>query len=147
MSGRRKGKVSVGVKSNPLQGQAGSKSQSMQQELLCFNFKYLDANQGQSLEDWGKKDLLLPMLERIHGLSSQTLGAVVGNKSSNFSIYDAFPSKTDFTHPKHVPEDASWARFHVKGKQVVAGHIYGPVFYVVFLDAEHKFYRTELKNT
>lgn len=147
MAGKHRGKILAGEKKNPLEGQAGPKSKSMQEGLLCFNLKYLDLNQGQTLESWSQKGLLLPMLERIHSLSSQTLSEVSGSKSSAFAIYDAFPTKSDFTHPKHVPEDASWARFHVKGEPVVAGHVYGSVFYIVFLDAEHKFYRTELKNT
>jgi hypothetical protein len=49
--------------------------------------------------------------------------------------------------PRHVPEDAVWASMHVQGKECVAGHIVGNVFYVVFLDKEHDFFPTELKHT
>lgn len=49
--------------------------------------------------------------------------------------------------PMHVPEDAEWARIHVNGKQIIAGYVNRNVFNVVFLDKEHKFYKTEKKHT
>jgi hypothetical protein len=47
----------------------------------------------------------------------------------------------------HIIEDAEWASLHIKGKERIAGHIIGNVFYVVFLDKDHRFWRTEKKHT
>ncbi len=36
---------------------------------------------------------------------------------------------------------------HIQNKECVIGHTLRNVFYVVFLDKEHGFYPSELKNT
>jgi hypothetical protein len=69
--------------------------------------------------------------------------------SKKFAAYESFPpkDKTIYEHPKHVPEDAKWARIHVNGTHILVGHIFKNTFYLTFLDPEHKFWITELKNT
>ncbi len=74
--------------------------------------------------------------------------------------YKDFPRNSDFIHPKHIPHQASWARFRLEqrvrlvgfmipneyeGKEVVKyGMKYSRnIFYVVFLDKDHRFYKTE----
>lgn len=65
--------------------------------------------------------------------------------NNKFSIYGDFPPKhkTLFDCPAFVPEDANWARIHITGAAVVAGHIVQDTFYVVFLDKSHKFWLTK----
>ncbi|CAN7724311.1 hypothetical protein LJR290_006147 [Variovorax sp. LjRoot290] len=135
-----------GKERKPLQGQATAE-QGKASDLLSFNFKQLDFEQGHNFDGWRERDLLCEMLTRMKDLSSRTINELRSTKDSAFSIYAEFPKKTAFKHPKHVPEDAVWARFHVKGEPVVAGHLVGSVFYVVFLDGEHQFYKTDKKNT
>jgi len=65
-----------------------------------------------------------------------------------------------FTHPHYVPADAHWARFRLGNKVRLVGFVISKdaiksltedeqkkydhnTFYVVFLDREHKFYKTE----
>jgi hypothetical protein len=36
---------------------------------------------------------------------------------------------------------------HIQAKECVGGHIIGNVFYVVFLDWDHKFWPVEKRNT
>lgn len=113
-------------------------------ETLLFNFKHLDRQQGQMFEHWEKNEMLARMLWRFHGHSSTPMRSIFNDK---FKIYGSFPAKSDFTHPAHVPPDAQWASMHIQGKECVCGHILKNIFYVVFLDCEHRFYISELKNT
>lgn len=74
--------------------------------------------------------------------------------------YGDFPDNSDFKHPKHVPADAHWARFRLGNKVRLVGFVISKdalknmpeeeqekfchnTFYVVFLDKDHKFYKTE----
>nr|DAP91935.1 MAG TPA: hypothetical protein [Caudoviricetes sp.] len=116
---------------------------------LKSNFKislqYLDTTQkyGSAFPDWQKCGLLSSMLDTLKGYCCKPLlEQVDGDK---FSIYGNFPpaEKTKFEYPQNVPEDANWARIHITGSAVVAGHIVGDTFYIVFLDKTHKFWMTK----
>lgn len=52
-----------------------------------------------------------------------------------------FPPNSAFTPPKHIT-GVTWAVIHItpKSKEVVVGFIEDDVFYVIFLDKEHKFW-------
>jgi hypothetical protein len=73
------------------------------------------------------------------------------------SIYGAFPQKSKFCHPKHVPHQVCWGRFRLDFSGRLVGFILPAeydgkyhaktgkrfdcnTFYVVFLDANHSFY-------
>lgn len=114
---------------------------------FVISFKHLDRQQGQSLPDWEQAGILAKALETLRGYCGEPLfSRVDGDK---FAIYGEFPpsNKTDFNHPKHIPEDAQWARIHVSGKVCVIGHVVKNVFNVVFLDKEHRFWISTKKNT
>lgn len=127
---------------NLITGQSNLKK-DISDGLVLFNFKFLDVGQGQSFQDWQTNGLLAQALEVFKSYSSQKMSA---SFSERFKCYKAFPEKTDFKHPKHVPEDAQWASMHLQGKPCVIGHIYQNVFYVVFLDQDHRFYITDLQD-
>lgn len=128
----------------PLKGKSSLKEQE-EPKTLVFSFKDFDINQGQCFTDWHNCNLLVDLLERVKNLSTMTLNEAQGKR---FKIYGSFPKVcTEFTHPPFVTEDALWACFHIKGKECVAGHVHKNVFYVVFLDKDHKFWPCELKNT
>jgi len=72
-------------------------------------------------------------------------------------VYNQFPSKSDFSHPQFVPHEAMWARFRLEGSTRLIGFMIpaeydgtahqktkmlfdSNVFYVVFLDKDHRFY-------
>lgn len=113
-------------------------------QCICFSFKHLDVNQGQSLQDWSREGLLLDLLDTLHSYSTMTVDEARRNK---FRIYGVFPRPSDFTHPVHVPPDAIWSSIHIKGKPCIAGHIdyERAIFYLVFLDKDHCFYPVEKK--
>ena len=131
MANKFREKIKAGTKLNPLSGEASKCADSLD-DLLAFNFKQIDPNQGQTFANWSELNLLLPLFERLHNLSTQKVRELRGNSNSTFTVYGDFPAKSDFTHPRHVPADAEWARFHLRGKEVVAGHLFNAVFYVVF---------------
>jgi len=117
-----------------------------QEETFHISFRHLDKTQGQTFHEWEESKILAVALETLHGYCGSPLNNQLNKK---FTIYNDFPpkDKTEFTHPKHVPMDAKWARIHVNGMQIIAGHVYKNTFYIVFLDQHHKFYKSELKNT
>lgn len=94
-------------------------------------------------KDWQKYGLLSKALETLQGYCKRPLRQQIdGDK---FTTYTSFPppDKTKFEYPRHVPEDAEWARIHVNGPAVLIGHIVGDTFYLVFLDKTHKFWLTK----
>lgn len=122
---------------------------SVSDEKNTHNFKlslaYFDPEPpyASSFRDWQKVGLLSHALETLQGYCKRPLREQIdGDK---FTIYTSFPSaeKTKFEYPKHVPEDAHWARIHVNGPAVLVGHIVGDTFYLVFLDKTHKFWLTK----
>jgi len=78
-------------------------------------------------------------------------------------IYGKFPNKnTDFTEPPSIPMQAKWGRFRLGSSVRLVGFVIPEeyhdkehsrtkrkfdknTFYVVFLDKNHKFYKTENK--
>jgi hypothetical protein len=131
-----------------------------------FCFSFLDTNQvGQDFDDWnnsGGITLLSNVLNKIKEYTRESLSHWSECINPPLVIYGNFPDKSDFTHPKHVPHDVLWARFRLGNKVRLVGFIVPEalhdnvvtiggnqyrlnknVFYVVFLDKEHKFYKTE----
>lgn len=111
---------------------------------FVVSFEYLDRNQGQTFEEWEKEGLLVNMLNTLRDYCQKTMEE---NKGKSFKEYGYFPPKSKFEHPKHVPEDVSWASLHLCGRACLGGHIVENIFYVVFLDKDHEFWLTEKKHT
>lgn len=142
-------------------------------ERCKFNFSYFDSSQvGQSFADWNKVagiDSLQNLMEKVVNYTTNTLDywnnqRVGGGSLKVFEIYEGFPAKSEFTHPRHVPHDVLWARFRMGNKVRLIGFVIPEVecnkvkdcggkpisldrntFYVVFLDKDHVFYKTEDK--
>lgn len=112
---------------------------------ILFSFKDFDIKQippGQKFEDWQKDKLLAYMLQKFSHICS--LNIVEAQQQKVLKIYGNFPPKSDFKFPQHIVDNVKWAVImDIKGqKGRVAGHVIGNVFYVVFLDKEHRFYIT-----
>ncbi len=138
-----------------------------------FNFSYFVEDQlaGQSFADWNNgqgPSSLYGLLDKVRQFSREPLdywnNEKVG-KQNILEIYGAFPktSKTEFSHPPSVPHDVQWARFRLAAKVRLIGFVLPKeshnvdnckakkveylldcnTFYVVFLDKDHKFYKTE----
>jgi len=113
-------------------------------DTFVISLKHLDKTQGSSMYDWEKNQMLALTMDTLGGYCSRPLNQQFGEK---FTLYGEFPSKSNFTHPSHVPQDAKWARIHINGTHIIAGHIYQNTFYIVFFDHDHTFYITEKKHT
>ena len=103
---------------------------------IVFSFIHLSQDQGANFKQWNEEGKLIPALERLKEYS----GKKISQTDSVFTIYGDFPPKTKFKHPQ-------WARIHVDGKHIIAGHIVKNIFYVVFLDSDHSFWVTQKKHT
>ncbi|EKM7808147.1 hypothetical protein PVN64_000527 [Klebsiella aerogenes] len=135
-------------------------------EKCKFNFCYFDGSQtaGQSFCDWNHEELI-KLLEKMRNYSASSLEYWRHERTGSgglkvLEIYGAFPKKSAFTHPKHVPHDVSWARFRMENLVRLVGFVVprgfkcrddivlkepfdSNTFYVVFLDKNHQFYLTE----
>jgi hypothetical protein len=107
------------------------------EECASISFRHLDISQGSTIDEWSQQGLFNQTIEKFKTICLKPLEA---QKGENFHVYNTFPSNSKYTHPKFVPEDAIWARFHLTGINVVAGHIYKSIFYVVFFDNQHGFW-------
>lgn len=116
---------------------------------VVFSLKHLiDVDDvGQSLEDWAKGDskLLLGLLQKMSHISKQT--AADARQDPTLTIYGEFPApdKTDFKCPPSLKEQQNWGVIRNIGGQKAraAGFFRDNVFHVVFLDKEHKFWKSE----
>jgi hypothetical protein len=126
---------------NNIQGKSGKEPE---QKELSFSFKDFDHTQGQTFLQWEKESLLSVMLDKLKEYSRKT---VMEARKANFTIYNSFPPNSLFKYPKYITEDAEWASMHIQGKECIAGHLVGNIFYIVFLDRDHQFWPTGKKHT
>jgi hypothetical protein len=113
---------------------------------LVFSFKDIDIRQippGQTFNDWQDEKILAYMLEKFGHICA--LNIVEAQQQKVLKIYGKFPEKSEFETCQHIAENVTWAVImDIKGQRGrVAGHIIDNVFYVVFLDKDHRFYITQ----
>lgn len=119
-------------------------------EKLCilFSFKHFQDSDdtGQSLSNWADNDptLLAGLLQKMAHISKQAVPAAT--QDSTLTLYGKFPEprKTDFICPRHLQDQKHWGVIRNIGGQKprAAGFLQGHVFYVVFLDKHHTFYKS-----
>ena len=114
-------------------------------KLIVFSLKDFDINQGQTFEEWEQKKILSNLLTRLRQVSSFSI--TEAQQNGILTIYKDFPDRTDFTHPKHISQGVEWAVISIQGKERIAGYIDDNVFYIVFLDKDHRFWITGKKHT
>jgi len=129
-----------------------------------FNFSYFDVQSGisQDFQDWSHEELV-KLLGKFKNYSEFSLAHWRRQKVGKyplFVVYDQFPTNTDFVKPQHIPHQALWSRFHLENKVRVIGFVIPDeyadkahpktalrfdtnTFYIVYLDKEHKFYKTD----
>lgn len=131
--------------------------------LTKFCFAYFDNSQefSQSFADWEREELLLKLNEKLVEFSREPLTYWLRqkctDKSTVFRIYENFSfSNSNFSEPKHVPENIRWAAFRLQNLPRIIGFVLPDddeskavhagldknTFYVVYLDKDHKFYKT-----
>lgn len=128
-----------------------------------FNFSYFTVDKaGQDFKDWSHGDLI-KLFDKLKAHSKEPLKYWSQRNAGRYPVftkYDSFPSNTDFTQPKHIPHQAVWCRFHLENKPRLIGFVVPDeyhdkahektsyrfdknTFYLVFLDKNHKFYKTK----
>ena len=128
-----------------------------------FNFSYFvnSDSAGQDFKDWSQQELtkLLEKLKEYSKFSLKYWETKKVGKYPVFVIYGSFPKKSDFKEPNHIPIEAQWCRFHLENKVRLIGFVIPDdfhdlvqenngykfdknTFYVVFLDKDHRFYKT-----
>jgi hypothetical protein len=130
------------------------------QSNIIFSLKYFDNSQvaGQNFDNWSHEQLS-KLLTKLRHYSSNTLKYwqsqnVGSGRNTILEVYGDFPKRSDFVYPKHIPLDVKWARFRLEGDMRLIGFILSPedinkhnlppnVFYIVFLDENHRFYLTK----
>jgi len=118
--------------------------------LMLFSFKDFQYNSqippGQTYTEWQMEDLLAYLLEKFGYICN--VNRIEAEQNKFIKVYGEFPANSEFDDP-FPDRELQWAVImKIAGqKGRVAGHVIGHVFYVVFLDAEHKFFPSEKKNT
>lgn len=128
------------------------------QDNLNFSFQFFDNSQraGQDFKEWNQEQLY-KLLDKLKQYCTNTPSywrsqRVGGGTNKILEIYKKFPACSEFEYPKHVPLDVEWARFRLESDMRLIGFIvnkencklltiYPNTFYIVFLDAYHKFYK------
>jgi len=115
--------------------------------LILFSFKDFDDSQcppGQTFKEWEKAGLLSDLFTKLVDLSSKN--RMEAERQQVVKVYGDWPQgHTDFKIPNHVQGEVDWGTLQKIGGQKarVAGYMCNNVFYIVFLDKEHKFYKSE----
>lgn len=112
--------------------------------LLVFSFKDFDSNQcppGQKFTEWEKEGLLSDLFQKLVDISQKD--RLTASREKCITVYHSFPPESDFRIPKHIVGNVDWAVIDDVGgqKHRVAGYIIDNVFYIVFLDKDHKFWK------
>ena len=127
---------------------------------LSFSLKYFDGSQkaGQDFKDWNDNEKT-KLLDKLKEYSKENKQYWLNQRTGSggltiLEIYGAFPRNSDFSCPIHVPDNVKWARFRLESKVRLIGffideteaqekQLSTDIFYVVFLDKNHRFYLTE----
>lgn len=116
---------------------------------VVFSFKDFDKNQippGQTYEDWEEKGYLSYLIKKLEYISQKNIVEAINE--GYIKVYGNFPPNSDFAHPPHIASDVNWAVImNISGqKGRVAGHIINNIFYIVFFDIDHLFYKMKKRK-
>ncbi len=130
-------------------------------DLITISFKYFCVSQtpvGQNFSDW-KDSMRLDLLQKLAEYTKYDRLHWKKQKSNGLPLlaeYGKYPVNSDFTIPSNIPnpEDLIWSRFRLMQKVRVCGFFVSQeiakkyslsenTFYIVFLDKDHRFYKTE----
>lgn len=121
-------------------------------ELLTFSFRDLDQTQPkkkpETVELWQELELFPTLITRLKELSNLTRDEACNQQQ--IKIYGDFPikDKTDFVVPNYIDKHVAWGVIEgLGGLPRVAGYMSGNTFFIVFLDSNHKFWKSEKKRT
>lgn len=116
---------------------------------VVFSFKDFDRNQvppGQTYEEREREGHLSYLIKKLEYISQKNIVEAINE--GYIKVYGSFPPNSDFSHPAHIIPGVNWAVImNINGqKGRVAGHIINNVFYIVFLDIDHQFYKMKKRK-
>lgn len=116
----------------------------VKKRTISFSWEKLDINQGQSIKEWENEGLLSQLCERMRQVGQNEATVALAQQLIKQYTQVGFPPNSEFTIPKHV-SPTYWGVMHItpSSKEVVAGYIENDIFYIVFLDKDHKFWPTK----
>lgn len=114
---------------------------------ISFCFSKMDKTQGETIELWERLGLLSTFIARTQQISNIEYQQVLAEQLIKQYTKVGFPENSEFKEPKHVNPNY-WAVIHItpNSKEVVVGYLENNIFYIVFLDKEHKFWPTDIQN-
>jgi hypothetical protein len=119
-----------------------------QKIIISFCFSKIDKTQGQTIEEWEQLGLLSTFIVKTQQISNMQYQQALAQQLIKQYTKVGFPENSEFIEPRHVTP-TYWAVIHItqNSKEVVVGYLdENNVFYVIFLDKEHKFWPTDIQN-
>jgi hypothetical protein len=117
-------------------------------KFLLFSLRNFDITQGQNFNDWEQEGLLSSAMELLKAHSDKTIPEAEKNKLKIYNdLNGSMPKGSEFKFPATIKEKPLWASLRLGGSKRIVGHITDNIFYIVFLDKDHKFYPSEKKHT
>lgn len=124
------------------------KSKPDQDNHIAISFRYFqnfDSNPVQSLNNWHDENRLLDMLTSLEYISKNNI-VRLQSIDRKLTLYGGFPNHkvNDFSLPDGLSETENWGALRNIGGQKarIAGFLRDNVFYIVYLDKEHRFYKS-----
>lgn len=108
---------------------------------ISFSLSKIITTQGQTIEEWDKLGLLKELFLRVKFVGQySTQEAIQKEYIKQYTKVD-FPPNSEFTTPVHLT-NITWAVMHLTTNsiEVVAGYFEDDIFYIIFLDKDHKFW-------
>ena len=119
--------------------------------FYSISFKYFkdtDIDPAQSINTWKAEDRILDMLLALKDISSNNATIV---QTTRLTLYGEYPSKdkNEFPLPADLPSEIKWGTIQNIGGQKarIAGFLKDSIFYLVYLDKNHRFWITKPKNS
>jgi hypothetical protein len=114
---------------------------------ISFSWEKLSPDQGQTVEQWEELGHLAIFCRKLQQIGQYNAGEALAQKFIKQYTKIGFPDNSKFKKPTHISPTA-WGVIHIKtnSKEVVAGYVEDDVFYIVFLDADHHFWPTDIQS-
>ena len=131
-----------------LREQGKREIQEKKHRKISFSLSMHVPTQGQSFEEWEQLGLLASLNIRMKFVGQHSVQEALQKKYLKQYTKVDFPPESEFVAPKHII-NVTWTVMHITNtsKEVVAGYIEDDIFYIVFLDKDHLFWPSTLKNT
>lgn len=115
--------------------------------FISVSFRYFHNvdDVGQSITTWREDGSLPDLIEKLTYLTASGITKVISD--GVFTNYTRFPEPTvnDFKCPDGISGDEDWGVIKNIGgqKRRVAGFLRDNVFYIVFFDRDHRFWKSK----